>query len=378
VRTLRAREAFTLIEMLVSMALTLMLLGLAVPFFRVQLRALGKNADRLDAQQNVRFALASIQRELRVAGGGVVDAQPMIVEAATNAITFNVDLVTADSGDPSAVYFDEDAGSDVTTSLTKNTPIALPASGRRYPDSTYWRSAGLTSRAETISYWLAPDPEHPGLSALYRRVNRADSTVVSSSLYVPSGQPLFRYYTIDTAGDTIEIAQSSLPLVHTAPIHGSPADTAGSAMTDQIRVVVVDLYGVTKDPDTQQLVKRHLRGKVRLLNAGLVRHPTCGEPPIGATLAAVVAADGKSVQLTWNASVDENGGEKDVERYLILRRTPTGTFGDAIASVAAGVSQYTYNDFDVQSGDHWIYGLVAEDCTPASSTVSEADPGTIP
>src|SRR5581483_10278751 len=186
VRTLRAREAFTLIEMLVSMALTLMLLGLAVPFFRVQLRALGKNADRLDAQQNVRFALASIQRELRVAGGGVVDVQPMIVEAAANAITFNVDLVTADSGDPSAVYFDEDAGSAVTTSLTKNTPITLPASGRRYPDSTYWKSTGLTSRAETISYWLAPDPQHPGLSVLYRRVNGADSTIVSSSLYLPT------------------------------------------------------------------------------------------------------------------------------------------------------------------------------------------------
>jgi prepilin-type N-terminal cleavage/methylation domain-containing protein len=378
-RTVRARPAFTLLEMLVAMSLTLMIFAAAVPFFRVQLRSLSRNAGRLDAQQNIRFALASIQRELRVAGGGVVDAQPMIVQAAANAITFNVDLVTKDSSDPGAVYFDQDADGDITTSLTALNAIKLPSTGTKYPDTTYWESRGLTSRAETISYWLAADPENDGQYILYRRVNDEDSTIVSTGIMLKSGESLFSYYRLDDDGDPVAISPSSLPLVHTAKIHGSPQDTAASAMTDQIRKVVVNLYGTMTDPDTHQPVTRHLRGEVRLLNAGLVRHPTCGEQPIGATLTATADTSGTFVTLTWDASTDEATGEKDVERYLIFRRpADQANYGDAIMDVAAGLSQYTKIDSNVQPGEHWIYGLVAEDCTPSSSSVSESDPGPIP
>lgn len=374
-RTLRARRAFTLLEMLVSMALMLMIFAAVVPFFRVQLRSIGKTAGRLDAQQNIRFALATIQRELRVAGGGVVDRQPMIVQADPRAITFNVDLVTQDSADPSAVYYDKDADPAFTTSLRQSQKITLPGTSRQYPDTTYWEAAGLTSRAETISYWVSPDPANPGQYVLYRRVNNADSTIVSSGIVLASGQGIFEYFTLDSAsGKTAAIASSALPLYHTAAIHGSPADTAKSALTDAIRIVQVDLYGAMTDPDSHQLVKRHLQGQVRLLNAGLVRHPTCGNPPISVTVTVALALDHKSVTVSWDQSIDETGGEKDVERYMIFRRSPSGTYGDAIASVAAGLSTYTYSDFAVQPGDSWYYGVVAEDCTPSSSGLSEAGP----
>ncbi len=381
--TLRARRAFTLLEMLIAMGLTLMMFAMVVPFFRVQLRALGKNAGRLDAQQNVRFALASIQRELRVAGSGVVDAQPMIVQAAANGITFNVDLVSQDSADPSAVYFDRDANSGATTSLTPALPINLPISGRKYPDTTYWESPGLTSRAETISYWLSNDPQNPGQYILFRRVNGADSTIVSSGITLTSGQPFFRYYVENGTGGIDSVPQASLPLIHTAKIHGSPADIGNSALTDQIRMVRVSMNGTMTDPDTHKPVLRHLEGAIRLLNAGLVQHPTCGNPPLGTTLTAAVQTDPvsgqKFVQLTWPPSTDEKSGEKDIEHYLIFRRPSTQTnYGDAMANVGAGqTSNYVYPDYNVQLGDHWIYGVVAEDCTPASSPLSESDPGPV-
>lgn len=379
-QTLRPRRGFTLLEMLVSMALMLMVFAAVVPFFRVQLRSIGKNANLLDAQQNIRFALATIQRELRAAGAGVVDAQPMIVQASPRAVTFNVDLVTKDPNDPSAVYYDEDADASFTTSLTPANKIHLPGSSRTYPDTTYWKSPGVTSRAETISYWVTPDVDHPGQYVLYRRVNNADSTIVSSGIILSAGQGIFKYFVLDTTTGVLDsLRASSLPLYHTAPIHGSPADTGASALTDKIRMVTVDLYGTITDPDSHQPVRRHIAGDVRLLNAGLLRHSTCGQPPIPVSLTATIAADKKSIILSWNPSVDDGTGEKDVERYMIFRRSADSTsYGEAYTSIAAGATSYTYFDVNIKPNDHWVYGVAAEDCTPASSPLAEADPGVVP
>ena len=103
------RQGFTLIEMLMSVGLTVMLFGLAVPFFGTQLRSVGANGGRWEALQNVRYAATTLDRDLRVAGVGVVDRQPLIVQAAPYAITFNADLVTRDTADPVAVYYNPDA-----------------------------------------------------------------------------------------------------------------------------------------------------------------------------------------------------------------------------------------------------------------------------
>lgn len=375
-RTSRRRAAFSLLEMMVAMVVMLVVFSLAVPFFRVQLRAINTTAGRLDAQQNVRFALASIERELRVAGGGVVERQPMIVEAADRAITFNVDLVTRDADDPSAVYYDADADPAVTTSLVQGAPVALPATGRSYPDTTYWESAGLTSRAETISYWVAPDPRHPGQYILYRRVNRADSTVVSSGILLAPDEPMFTYLASDStgaAGTLTPISRSTLPITHTAAIHGSPADTGESALTDRIRMVRVQMTGVFEDPATGKAIRRRLEGDVRLLNAGLVRHSTCGNAPLGAALAVANAPDG--ILLSWPPSVDEAAGEKDVERYMVFRRSMADVnWGEPIASVGVGLPSYTYLDKTGVEGQTYLYGLAAQDCTPNMSPVSIAGP----
>ena len=60
------------------------------------MQAFGNIAGRDDAAQNARYGVSMIDRELRVAGVGVVDPKPLIVQAAPYAITFNVDLITRD------------------------------------------------------------------------------------------------------------------------------------------------------------------------------------------------------------------------------------------------------------------------------------------
>ena len=58
-----------------------------------------------------------LERELRVAGVGVVDQQPLLVMANTLGITFNADLAALDTGDLSAVYINPDDDSSAVDVL---------------------------------------------------------------------------------------------------------------------------------------------------------------------------------------------------------------------------------------------------------------------
>ena len=132
---------------------------------------------------------------------------------------------------------------------------------------------------------------------------------------------------------------------------------------------------------------RTLNLRIKLMNAGLIHHITCGNAPIAITslTANVTAANGTTtpqtyVTLTWNAATDDNGtGEKDVERYAIYRRLSTQTnFDQPIGSIVAGHASYSFQDSDVQTGQVWVYGVSAQDCTPASSSIVTASSVTIP
>ena len=354
------------------MSVMVTLMAVAVPFFRVQARSVGANAGRMDAHLNAQFAVNSIDRDLRVAGAGIVDAQPLIVYAAANAIAFNADLVSTDPGDPSAVYLDPDALGSSTTVLPRERPITLPLSAYTYPDSTYWLALGLPSGAETISYWIQPDPNGAaGTFVMYRRVNDGESTVVARALR-PAGGPVFRYFKVDSAGRQVEISPARLPIKHLAPLHGSPRDTGTSALTDSIRGVRVALLGIYDDPDKGEVSKRIQTG-VRLMNAGLVKQTSCGEQPLPAMglVAGVSAANPPQITVTWAPSPDERTGEADIQRYALFRRDPAALdWGDPFASVAGGLDAYTYVDGDVQYGQTWVYAVSAQDCTPANSDIS--------
>lgn len=314
-----------------------------------------------------------MDRELRIAGIGVVDPQPMLLQAASNAITFNVDLVSRLQSDAAAAYYDPDEDPNAVVSLPKTSRITLPLSGFQYPDSNYFQAAGEPSAAETISFWVAADPDSlaKGSNILYRRVNNMPPTVVAKSIALPAGEPVFRYFKADTLGQLIEIPQTVLPIYHFAAIHNSKADTLTSALTDSIRVVRVRLSGIYVDRNGKKNI-RPIETGIRIMNSGLLHFSSCGDPPIftSAITALVSMLPSAKVVVSWNSSVDQAAGEKDVEQYSIYRRKDTDpAFTEPLASIPSGSPNYSFTDTQVASGDRWVYGVAARDCGGQSSAL---------
>ena len=381
--TLRPRTGFTLIELLIAMTMVLLILGIGSQFFRKQSNAIAAQAGRLEAQQNGQFGLATMDRELRMAGAGVVDAQPILVQADTLALSFNANLVSKSAGDVGAVYVDVDADSDAVGIWRRSEALLLPRSSRSYPDTTYMKAAGVPSDAETISYWLSKDStaKKPNEYVLFRRSNNTAARMVAKGLVVNPGDSVFTYMRADSTGALSPIQLGFYPLFHRAPVHGSPADTGrGSALIDSIRAVRIRFTLVHHDPKTGDALRK-METTIRVVNSGLNRQTTCGEPPLSVspTVTATNVGGTPSVTVQWNKSGDEGAGEKDVERYAIYKRLVAfADFSEPFAGVPAGSSTYSFVDTDVHSGEIWIYGVAALDCTPNSSSVGSTVAITVP
>ncbi len=380
-RVRRTRSGFTLLEIMISITILLMVFAMTFPLFRSQLRAMGSTAGRADAQQNVRFAISTIERQIRVAGAGVADQQPLLVQATPFAVTFNADYAARDTaaegGAFGAVYYDPDLPVGSTMSMVPTQQVTLPLSAVVWPTVAYTRGASAPSAAETISFWVAPDnsPGSNGRYALFRRVNAMPIDTLARGIVPDPLTPPFTYQTINAAGAVQDVPAASLPAFHVA-IHGAPNDTAASALTDQIRFVKVHLVGtfIERDGTTS---KRPADASIRLLNAGLLNHATCGDPPVFSQTVAAVASTGQ-VLLSWNRAVDESGGEKDVEKYVIYRRLIAGAFADPLASIPAGQASYSFTDTQVSSGNQWVYAVSAEDCGGQFSPLAVSNQVTVP
>lgn len=373
-----ARRGFTIMELLISVAIVMIGIGAAIPFFLTQSRALGGHAGRLDAQLNVNFALDGIDRELRVAGVGITARQPLLVLAASNAITFNVDLTSNVGSDFGTVYYDPDAPDAQTGLLWPSMQVTLPNTGWSYPDSVYWQSVGVPSSAETISYWVEADPQASGLFRLMRRVNNATPRIVARGIKTIAADPFFRYLKLSATGALTEINQSQLPMRHLNGWHSAPADTGKSLQTDSIRLVRIKFTAVHRDPRYPDVTRVEERS-IRITNAGLIRASTCGDAPLATASVNVVANATPAVVVTWPKAGDEGAGEKDVERYAVYRRdAAVVTFDEPIASVAAGLANYSFTDTNVVPGETWVYGIASLDCTPATSSIRQSAQVVVP
>lgn len=383
-RSTGIRRGFTLVEMLVSMAVFTLVMGIIVPFFVSQSRTSSTQTNRSEAMRNAQFAFGSIDRDLRMAGIGVGERQPTLVYANNRAITFNADLVERDSAGYTAVYYDPDAEAGTTAVLPRERRIILPLSAFQYPESTYRQTGAGSplSTAETISYWASADSSspYPNEFVIWRRENDAPPRAVSKGIRLLPGQPLFTYYKSDSLK---VLAPAELPVWHSAPVHDSPADTGVRRVVDSIRVVKVRLDAVARGREASDTIVHRIEGYIRMLNAGLVGRTTCGEAPLfGSPVAAVALIDPdgvtRRVRISWNRAIDEGGGENDVERYGIYRRRPAEVFTDAFSSVSAGLLNYEFDDLEVLPGEDWIYGIAAQDCSPTLSGITAAPMVTIP
>ena len=367
----RARAGFTLIEMMMAVLLTMLVFAITIPFFRNQTRALDGGAGRLDAMQNARYAQSAIDRELRLAGGA--PGQPIIVQAAPFAVTFNVDLVTTVTNDPDATYYNPAADPLSVDSWLPAASKKLPTSTGVYPTVEYFDGIVFQSHAETISYFLYLDASsgRNDLYTLFRRVNDRDSTVVAHNMWIPTDTNyFFQYSRTDSAGNIISIPQASLPIYW---------NTAGN-WADSVRLVQMRISGLYRDVQKAKDVTRTVYHSTRLLNAGMLKQNICGVAPqqpgtVTATQlnnlgTAWVSGPISEVRVAYNASPEEAGGEKDVASYVI-ERTIQGTSNWEVLGnmVAHGYASYTYDDFTFKTGI-WVYGVVAVDCSPSYSNVS--------
>jgi prepilin-type N-terminal cleavage/methylation domain-containing protein len=376
------RDGVTLIEMMIAIVLFVLVFGLAVPFFRYQARSVSASAGRLDALQNARYAQSAIDRDLRISGIGIIQAQPMIVQADGFAVTFNADLATKDINDPMSIYYDADMDSSGTDAMSNTNKVTLPNSAVQYPDSNYM-NGGIASAAETIQYWLRKDSTSSRTDqyVLYRRVNTLPPRLVAKGIIVPAGTSFFQYMKPNQLGGLDSIRASKLPIFHSAPVHGSPADTGSSALTDSIRVVRMTVTGLYNDPDKGAIMKSVV-SSTKLLNAGMSRSSVCGDVPIpvGSAAATPVYVGGvlTKVRITWTASLDQDAGEKDVGRYMVFKKlTFSSDWGSPIADLAASQATYTLDDTSLLSGV-WKYGIVAQDCSPANSAVTSTGAVNVP
>jgi type II secretory pathway pseudopilin PulG len=374
----KRRSGFTLAELLLSITLTIAVFSAAVPFFTLQMRQLQQDLGRSDAQQTARFAQNMVDRELRNIGIavtpmqaaiGIPRNQPKIVQAGAFAVTFNSNLVANDTVDMNAVYYDPNVPANLTTALAYTNLVSLPLGGPSYPDYVYRDNAGMLSMAETVSYWASVDSTsgQPDHYVVFRRVNDGPVNVVARGIRVPAGQAMFQYRRVKPNGSIDSITTATLPIYWNST----------SGLADSIRTVTMSVRGVVKGYDLQNKAKtweRNVSMQTNMPNIGLAQRNSCGDIPLnpGVPTATIVLdpfGATERIRVTFGKSNDEASGEKDVERYAIFRREAGMAWDEPIAVLGKSGGPYLWEDFDIQPGLNFEYGVAAQDCSPANSTI---------
>ncbi|MBE0618392.1 MAG: prepilin-type N-terminal cleavage/methylation domain-containing protein, partial [Proteobacteria bacterium] len=237
----RRRSGFTMVELLVTLAVTSVLLALVYQIFISQQRSQSIQEEVADAQQNARVGADALTRALSSLGAGadLERGQVRILVAHADEIVFNADLAS------------EDAPADRKWALPPGTalPAAWITAQDPYPTvpGTYVVTATAGPLAETHRYYLAAQGAH---ATLYHQMGyyspSTDSVVWGTSQQVALnlanqriGEPLFRYH-----GDFGGIA--TLDTVDAAT---SPRLAAGDPLDALIERIELNVVTETSHPD---------------------------------------------------------------------------------------------------------------------------------
>lgn len=377
-RSAKNSRGMTLIELMISLLVFSIVMAAGLSFLRRQSESYRLGANRMDMLQNLQFAANVLSLDLRTTGSNTPDEQPFLIYAGSDVVAFNADYTTNVQNDAWSVYYDPDAPTGSVTALDPTRSITIPHTTFSYPGAAYQAVGGTgNSPAETIIFFFDPDSSTSRNDdyALYRQVNSDPPELVARKLLRTESQPFFEYYwekrPLSAPPFVQKVPAGNMPLVHSVPVHGSAADTGAFALIDSVRAVEVN-FTTTNGLSGNAERLRSISRLIRLPNAGLAVRRTCGDEPIlGSALAAsgTTTAQGEpAVNLQWSQAVDESGGEGDVTRYVIWRRTATNPdWGDPYLSIPSGQVNYTYQDLAVSSGDQYYYALAVQDCTPSNS-----------
>lgn len=362
-----ARAGFSLVEMVVAMGLTLIVFAITLPFVRVQSRALGANAGRLDAEQIARYAQRAIDRELRLTQAD--PGQPRLVYAGPLGIAFSANVLGRDTLDISALELDASASADLADAWAVADAAYLPLTSTTYPTEDYLAADGTASRVETVMYYLEPDTisGRSDIYVLYRRVNALAPVALVRGIHVPTDSAFFSYLRPDTVGLS-EIPLGELPLFWT------------DAAIETVRVVGLRASGWFRNRQDDSEVIRTVHWRTTL--------PT----DAATTCVAVAPAAPSSVnwpgggptpyqaRITWNGSADDVSGATAVSHYDVMRRLDADSVWQRVGQLPAlGVSSYEFIEAKPILNGSYRYGVAAVGCSgERSAVVASSQARTLP
>jgi prepilin-type N-terminal cleavage/methylation domain-containing protein len=377
---MKNRHGFTLLESLVALTLLSALIGVTLAGVDRQVRLFSHTASQSDALQNMRFAMSQLELSLPTAGTNLPLNQPFLVYADSEVVAFNADYVSNVAGDPFAVYVDTASPLAYATAVTRARRFTIPRSAVQYPDTNYVMGA-LNSPGETIIFYFTPDSTTTRTNdyLLFRKVNDQPPDLLARNLFKRPGFRFFTYQKRIAPAIGVPFFQAvpvnQLPLRHTRPLHLAVNDTGALSRIDSVRAVAVNFMA----SDNRGAQERFYASSrvITMPNAGIAAKRVCGDEPlaVGALIATPVLLNGTDpgVELAWNASTDEAGGERDVERYLVYKSVNGVQENDPFVSIPSGLASYVYTDAGVVTGDTYRYTIVAQDCTPTVSNPTQSN-----
>jgi prepilin-type N-terminal cleavage/methylation domain-containing protein len=382
---MRKERGFTLVEVMITMVVLVLIVGSTVAFLRSQNQGFLNASQRLDVLQNARFAISQVEREVRTLGAGVPGQQPMLVYGADNVVAFNTDYVENDSTTFRwATYYNPNVADASTQAWLLADAATIPNSTYTYPSITYSQSNGAPSPAETHMFWLASDSSTTRTDdyILWERINNGSSEVVSRNILQIGSTPFFQYFLarrLVTGADTMLIAPAAqLPLKRLALTAGmTSTDSANAVRPDSIKAIRLN-FRVTNGLTGSDERLRDVTTSVALPNNGLPQTSVCGRSPFSpASFTAVPGTPAGSgrVDLSWNSSPDQEGGELDVWQYVIYRKVNGATIWEnPVMNIAKnpGAASYSITVGGNASGTTYQFGVTAQDCTPTSSDIVQA------
>jgi type IV pilus assembly protein PilW len=116
-------RGFTLVELLVAMALSSIILGIIYATYQAQLKSQVTQQQVVEMQQNARAAMFAMEREFRLAGYDPTESGvPQITSAQTGSITFTMDINNGvdDDLDGNIDEFDEKGMPNVDGDINDN------------------------------------------------------------------------------------------------------------------------------------------------------------------------------------------------------------------------------------------------------------------
>jgi prepilin-type N-terminal cleavage/methylation domain-containing protein len=362
--TIRQRRGFSLVELLIAIVVMAVVLAGTMNFFMGQSRTFRKATTDMVLLQNARFATDLLNEHFRSVGANLTVGQPSVIYADKNTFAFNADYATNIVGDIDAVYFEPKAPTNQVQSLLKAQAFTIPnsAPALTYPAADYVQ-AGVPSPAEAITFWFAPDTETARTDdfVLLRQVNSSPPEVVVRNVLPDSTFPFFRYMylKVDAVG-----TQS----IDTVPGANLPKsyDTDTIISMDRLRGVIISFTVTNGLADTAQRT-RPVSVIASLPNVGMRQLQTCGAKPLPVPPPVATYVSPGKIRVTWSASPDETGGERDVMRYAVTRMASfaPGVWTNVQSIPAGGV--YDITDSGLLTGVTYYYAVAAQDCTPAFS-----------